>query len=199
MVKEGLMMFLSHLELMKTLERCFKSAGLPMAHSQGFNPRPLMNFALPLAVGVEAQKLLLEIELMEGAEASLLEKVKFPRGLSLHSYKVVEKSPSLMSLVESARYLLTGDKEKLRVIEHGDPLLFSKRNKKGHYRERDAREFILAFEEELQGYEFLLQAGSKANLKPTDLLLALLGKEEEVHGYNVRLMDVYDREGSSLW
>lgn len=199
MVKEGLMMFLSHLEFMKTLERCFKSAGLPMAHSQGFNPRPLMNFALPLAVGVEAQKLLLEIELIEGSEASLLEEVKFPRGIRIQSYKPVDKSPSLMSLVDSAKYLVSGDIEKLRKIETDEPLLFSKRNKKGRYHERDAREFLLSFEEKQEGYEFLLQAGSKANLKPTDLLLSLLTKEEEVHSYNIRLMDVYDSQGKSLW
>lgn len=199
MVKEGLMMFLSHLELMKTLERCFKSAGLPMAHSQGFNPRPLMNFALPLAVGIEAQKLLLEIELIEGTDATLLEEVKFPRGLSLESYKEVEKSPSLMSLVASAKYLISGDKEKLSRIEGQEPLLFSKRNKRGRYRERDAREFILSFEEKPQGYEFLLQAGSQANLKATDLLLSLLEDEEELYYYNIRLMDVYGPEGNSLW
>lgn len=192
-------MFLSHLELMRTLERCFKSARLPISYSQGFNPRPLMNFAFPLAVGVEADKLLLEIELKEGADPSLLEGVDFPRGLELQDYKVVEKGPSLMSLVISARYHIRGDKKKLQKIKTEDSLPFLKRNKRGRYNKKEAREFILSYKEKEDGYDFLLKAGSRANLKATDLLMALLEKEEEVHAYNVRLLDVYDDKGKSLW
>lgn len=199
MKKEGPMMFLSHLEFMKTLERCFKSARLPMAHSQGFNPRPLMNFALPLAVGVEAQKLLLEIELQEESCLSTLDSVVFPRGMAIIDKKVIEKGPSLMSRVASAQYRITGDRDKLRRIHDQTPLFFSKRNKKGRYRQQDAREYLLSFLEIPEGYEFLLRAGSEANLKPTDLLLSLLEQPDEVHAYNIRLLDVYDTEGISLW
>lgn len=199
MIKEGPMMFLSHLELMRTFERCFKSARLPISYSQGFNPRPIMNFALPLAVGVEAEKLLLEIELKEGSDASLLEGVDLPKGLHLKDYKLVEKGPSLMSLVVSARYHISGDKEKIQKIKTKEALPFLKRNKRGRYNKKEARELIISYEEKGDGYDFLLKAGSRANLKPTDLLMSLLEKKEEVHSYNLRLLDVYDEKGKSLW
>lgn len=61
--KRGNAVWISHLDLMRLFQRSFKRAGLPLTHSQGFNPRPTVSIALPLSVGVESACELLDFEL----------------------------------------------------------------------------------------------------------------------------------------
>ena len=61
--KKGRSIWISHLDLMRLFQRAFKRAGLPLTHTQGFNPRPSVSIALPLSVGVESQCELLDFEL----------------------------------------------------------------------------------------------------------------------------------------
>lgn len=198
MKRNGLMAFLSHLELMKTLERSFKRSSIPMLYSQGFNPRPLMNFALPLSVGLSAEELLLELEVEEGTDPTILYRVGFVEGLEIVDVKEVEKGPSLMSRVARANYRISGDLELLRDLEGGEALLFKKRRKKGPPREVDARDYVLdySFGEDLV---VSLLAGSEANLRPQDLLLSILKDQDKIHDYDISLLQVFDQEGSSLW
>ena len=65
--KTGNAVWISHLDLMRLFQRAFKRAGLPLTHTQGYNPRPSVSIALPLSVGVESRCELLEYEL-EGEE-----------------------------------------------------------------------------------------------------------------------------------
>ncbi len=61
--KRGQAIWISHLDLMRLFQRAFKRAGLPLTHTQGYNPRPSVSIALPLSVGVESVCELLEYEL----------------------------------------------------------------------------------------------------------------------------------------
>ena len=61
--KKGQAVYISHLDLMRLFQRAFKRAGLPLTHTQGFNPRPSVSIALPLSVGVESSCELLDFEL----------------------------------------------------------------------------------------------------------------------------------------
>ncbi len=70
--KTGNAIWISHLDLMCVFQRAFKRAGLPLKHTQGFNPRPSVSIALPLSVGVESRCELLDFEL-DGAAASFEE------------------------------------------------------------------------------------------------------------------------------
>lgn len=61
--KTGNAVWISHLDLMRLFQRAFKRAGLPLTHTQGFNPRPSVSIALPLSVGVESTCELLDFDL----------------------------------------------------------------------------------------------------------------------------------------
>ena len=61
--KKGNSVWISHLDLMRLFQRAFKRAGLPLTHTQGFNPRPSVSIALPLSVGVESNCELLDFDL----------------------------------------------------------------------------------------------------------------------------------------
>lgn len=61
--KTGNAVWISHLDLMRVFQRAFKRAGLPLTHTQGFNPRPSVSIALPLSVGIESNCELLDFDL----------------------------------------------------------------------------------------------------------------------------------------
>ena len=61
--KTGNAVWISHLDLMRVFQRAFKRAGLPLTHTQGFNPRPSVSIALPLSVGIESHCELLDFDL----------------------------------------------------------------------------------------------------------------------------------------
>ena len=61
--KTGDSLWISHLDLMRVFQRAFKRAGLPLTHTQGFNPRPSVSIALPLSLGVESHCELLDFDL----------------------------------------------------------------------------------------------------------------------------------------
>ena len=61
--KTGNGVWISHLDLMRLFQRAFQRAGLPLKHSQGFRPRPVVSIALPLSVGVQSVCELLDFEL----------------------------------------------------------------------------------------------------------------------------------------
>lgn len=56
--------WMSHLDLMRVFQRAFQRAGLPLKHTQGFNPRPSVSIALPMSVGVESVCELLDFDVM---------------------------------------------------------------------------------------------------------------------------------------
>ncbi len=57
--------FVSVLDLGRVWERSLRRAGVPLKYSQGFNPRPRLQFALPLPVGCAGSAEWLEVWLEE--------------------------------------------------------------------------------------------------------------------------------------
>ncbi|HSD51462.1 MAG TPA: TIGR03960 family B12-binding radical SAM protein [Candidatus Methylomirabilis sp.] len=66
--KVGELRYLSHLELMRALQRALRRASLPLAYTQGFNPQPKASVAQALAVGVEGLRELGEVEFTSRVE-----------------------------------------------------------------------------------------------------------------------------------
>lgn len=56
--------YISHLDILRTLNRVLKRAELPVAYSQGYNPHPLVSFGLPLSVGVTSEAEYADIDLI---------------------------------------------------------------------------------------------------------------------------------------
>lgn len=110
--KEGPARYMSHLDLLRTFERSARRAGLPIAFTGGFNPRPKLAFAAPLSVGTAGEAEFADLELTEDLTAVAVFNSlagALPEGLSLTEVrKINEQSPPLMSMVERATYRATG-------------------------------------------------------------------------------------------
>lgn len=103
--------YISHLDLALAWERALRRAQIPLAYSQGFNPRPKMQFASGLPLGSTGRAELLDIILTEPlppAEAHRRIGPKLPAGLGLHSVTEVPlKAPTLQPLLRQADYRVT--------------------------------------------------------------------------------------------
>ncbi len=108
--KTEAMRYTSHLDLHRTWERTVRRARLPLAYSQGFNPRPKINLACALPLGYTSSAEITEIWLdkelpIQEVEASLSSAT--PPGISIHTVQVVPpKGPKLPNLVKSAEYIV---------------------------------------------------------------------------------------------
>ena len=112
-VKEGDAVWMSHLDLMRVLQRSFRRAGLLLAHSQGFTPHPELSLALPLSVGVSSGCEIMDFKLEEGQDTeNLRERLNrvLPAGVEIAEvYEGEMKDGDLMVVNELTAYTITVD------------------------------------------------------------------------------------------
>ncbi|MFQ6672303.1 MAG: TIGR03936 family radical SAM-associated protein, partial [Candidatus Tectimicrobiota bacterium] len=110
--KEGLLRFLSHLELARAIKRALRRAELPVAYSQGFNPQPRVSFGPALAVGVASQWELFDLELIKLMRpAHVLERLRavLPEGLRVIEVSQVPlKAPPPDEAVSAQTFQVSG-------------------------------------------------------------------------------------------
>ena len=79
--------YISHLDLMRVLERAIRRADLPIAYSQGFNPRMLISYKTrALKVGETSDECEAEIRFSEKVEAKQVVELinkEAPKGFSI--------------------------------------------------------------------------------------------------------------------
>ena len=63
--KEGSLQYISHLDLVRTMNKIIVRSKLPLWYTEGFNPKPKMVFAAPLSIGTESHAEYMDIRLTE--------------------------------------------------------------------------------------------------------------------------------------
>ena len=63
--KVGNLQYISHLDLVRTMNKIIVRAKLPLWYTEGFNPKPKMVFAAPLSTGVESLCEYMDLRLTE--------------------------------------------------------------------------------------------------------------------------------------
>ena len=63
--KVGDLQYISHLDLVRTMQRVAARAKLPLWYTEGFNPKPKMVFGPPLSTGVESECEFLDLRFTE--------------------------------------------------------------------------------------------------------------------------------------
>ncbi len=117
--KSGRAVYISHLDLMRTMQRAFKRAGYALKHSEGFNPHPIISILLPLSVGTSSACELMDFQLTEERDLSAMpEKLTavMPEGIRvLEAYPAERKVKDLKWLrVSGALEYDTADAETMR-------------------------------------------------------------------------------------
>lgn len=138
--KTGRAAYISHLDLMHTMQRIFSRAGYELKYSEGFNPHPQISIALPLSVGMESVCEIMDFRL--NGEADLRElPVKLtaaaPEGIEIiECYAQERKVAQLKYLaIEGRMEYDTGETgrraEELREFFAQDEIRITKKTKRG--------------------------------------------------------------------
>lgn len=109
--KHGAQRFVGHLDLALTWERIFKRAQLPLEYTQGFNPRPRMQFAAALPVGVTSESEYLDVWLIERLEDDgWIEQLNAACPAGLRVYELAEvpiRGSALPTLAATSEYVIS--------------------------------------------------------------------------------------------
>ena len=92
--KKGRAVYISHLDLMRTMQRVFLRAGCSLKYSEGFNPHPVISILLPLGVGVSSECELMDFSLTEDCDlAAMPEKLNraMPEGITALEVREAER------------------------------------------------------------------------------------------------------------
>lgn len=100
--------FLSQLDLTRLWDRALRRAGLPIAFSQGFNPRPILSFGPATVTGVISWAEYLDMTFYESIEPERLKNLlncQVPEGMKIVEVKSVPPDcPSIMKSLMSIQY-----------------------------------------------------------------------------------------------
>lgn len=66
--KNGRAVFISHLDLFRTMQRALKRSDIPVWYSQGFNPHIYLNFPLALSLGVASRTEFMDFSVTENVD-----------------------------------------------------------------------------------------------------------------------------------
>jgi radical SAM-linked protein len=129
--KGGCLKYLSHLELIRTLERSLRRAGLPIDYTEGFHPHPKVGFGPALAVGIASDDEYFDLELREEIESpKIIEALNrsLPEGLRILEIKKNQnlRIKPLSAIINRVSYLciiLNNSGLKDRIIQGFDEFL----------------------------------------------------------------------------
>ena len=109
--KTGRARYISHLDLMRTFQRAFFRSGIPIKHTEGFNPHAFVSIALPLSVGYSSECELLEFGLLDGVaedEVPARMNAALPEGITIQSCYRAERPVKALTHLN---YIITFDYE----------------------------------------------------------------------------------------
>jgi len=112
--KGGILRYLSHLELMNTLLRAMRRAGIPLVYTKGFHPRPKVSFGHALPVGVEGLNEYFDMEIYNSMDVSEIpERINatLPGGLRVIGTSVItNKDKGINNYFFKYKYEITSGK-----------------------------------------------------------------------------------------
>ena len=145
--------YISHLDLMRTWERALRRAQVPLAYSEGFNPRPKISIASALPVGFTGRGEVMDIVLSRHTSPyNFAKRLKphLPPGLEVLSVEEVYlRLPSLQSQMRYAEYRVVVESEETpaEIEKRVEQMLSAQslprlRERKGRVTEYDLRPLI---------------------------------------------------------
>ena len=185
--KTGRAKYISHLDIMRCMQRAVVRAGLPVWYTEGFNPHIYLTFSLPLSLGYESESEVMDFRLVDDTYPFDEVTVRLNRSLPpdirvVRAASPVNKPEGIASAVYEIKASVPGCSgtalgKAFRAIMEQKEILVEKRAKKGArkiMKEIDIRPLceLLSCEETGAGLLIRLKtaAGIQTNLNPALLL-----------------------------
>ncbi|MBL8166113.1 MAG: DUF2344 domain-containing protein [Anaerolineae bacterium] len=179
------LIYTSNLDLAKIWERVLRRAELPILYSEGFNPRPRIQLASALPLGISSECEILDVALREpisldGLAQRILE--KSPTGLRVFDIREVPiRAQALQALIRSAEYRIHFEDpldraalaEKVQALLNADTLE-RERERKGSMVKFNLRPLVHdLYVDEAGDLIAHLSIGEQGNLRPDEILQEL--------------------------
>ncbi|MEW8956131.1 TIGR03936 family radical SAM-associated protein [Clostridium sp.] len=145
--KDDSIKFISHLDLLRTLQKIVRRAALPAEYSKGFNPHMSLSIAQPLSVGHYSKGDYMDLILTEDMDIEEVKDrlnkfsnigIKFLSATAIEIVLNEKRVPKAMALIDAADYIIKvkfeNPKEKIYHIEkllEKDNWEIIKKSKKG--------------------------------------------------------------------
>ena len=186
--KLGDISYISHLDIIKLMERIVRRTGLKLSYSEGFNPHPKTAFSPALQLGVQSHCEYLDMEFDEAVEEDLLiQKLneKTVEGINFIEAKILtDKVDSLVAFITHSRYEIAVDEEDenkiskiisaINKINNTNEMLLTKKTKKGNIKEYNVKEYIgtIDFERKSDGLSIFADicSGSVKSINPKKII-----------------------------
>ena len=176
--------YISHLDFLRTINRVFARADLPIKFSNGFNPHPVMTIGLPLSVGTTSVCDVLDVDLTQDMDiAELTERINknCPLGIRVTAAKRAENLKPLFN-IDSAMYTARFDADgdpRIADFAAAESVMIEKKSKRG-MKEVNIKDFIRSLGatdggDMEYGVIMHINAGNFSNLKPELVLSAMSG------------------------
>lgn len=182
--------YISHLDLLRVMQRAVRRADICIEYSKGFNPHPKISFGPALAVGVSSSGEYMDLKLTyDIPERDFIQRLNnsLPKGIRMKDAMYIpDNSPSLTSVINSAIYSIGADyqpqggewEERILSFFSSEHIYIEKTNKKGRKKKIDILPLIFEIKEITAtsgrlALKLILATGSDCTLKPVDLLEAL--------------------------
>ncbi|MBQ8163729.1 MAG: DUF2344 domain-containing protein [Clostridia bacterium] len=181
--KYGSLMYISHLDLARTMQRIIVRSGIDIWYSEGFNPQPKIVFAVPLPVGVESECEYMDIKIntpMSCDEISRRLSANFPEEMKVLDVYVPETKLKKIMYIDyeitiSSPYIEASTAEKINLIFSND--LYITKKSKGNEKEINIKEYIKSLKSRTSDDKIVIDAiiasGSEKNLNPELLIEAI--------------------------
>lgn len=150
--KNGAAAYISHLDLMKALQRSFVRAGLPVKYSQGFNPHIEMSIVVPLSTGYETRCDLCDLDLVvDELPENFVESLNavMPRGMKVLHAGAADRPVREIAYCSYEIILPKGDADAMKTLFE-QPVTLEKRSKRGR-REVNLQDYIKQLEFAAEG------------------------------------------------
>ena len=202
---KGSLAFLSHLEVMRLWQRAMLRCHLPIAWTQGFNPRPKLSLGPARNVGVEGLSEYLDAE-FDGMVKSteLIEKLNsiLPEGVTVLKVREIPQGTKMLeAVINEAVYkvsFLNGMPEdaaqKAADLMAAEECLYIRKSPKGE-KEIDLRSYILGMEIKEDDLMLSVKAGTGGSLRVAELL-AVLGYGDMMKDIKIQRLGLFVSEGT---
>lgn len=181
--KGGPARYISHLDLMRSMNRAILRAGVAAAWSQGFHPHIITAYAQALGLGYLSDGEYMEFELTEGAPQAAMEALNavLPNGIRFTgAWTLPDGAPTLMAQVAAARWRVSLSAPvndallaEFQALRNRDKVEVVKQGKNGPA-VQDIRPGLISIERAGEDLDLLLAAGSALNIRPELVVRAVV-------------------------
>ena len=176
------MKYISHLDLLRFMDRILRKSGIPVKYSQGFHPRPKISLGNPISLGTDAFNEAMDIELREDmTNEELFKRLNNKCVIGFEFTKVmdIDGKTSIAEEYKEMKFEIQGPGSSLEKIENllGQDEIILTKEKKGKIESKDLKPSIKKYEIDKENNKITMIL---ENMSPNSLLNICGVKAEDV-------------------